>query len=43
MTYCLKCKKYTENVDLKVKGLLSSLRIKTPLSNIPLLGKILFF
>ena len=72
MTYCLKCKKDTENVGLKLlktkngramlssrcavrgskksrlikeqeaKGLLSSLGYKTPLSNIPLLGKILF-
>ena len=72
LTYCLKCKKDTENVNPKVlktkngktmpsskcvvcskkksrflkeqeaKGLLSSLGIKTPLSNIPLLGKILF-
>ena len=64
LTFCLKCKKNTENVDPKVlitkngktmlsskmcsieeqeaEGLLSSLGIKTPLSNIPLLGKILF-
>ena len=70
LTYCLKCKRNTENVGSKVlktkngrsmllskyvvcgskksrfikeqeaKGLLSSLGIKTPLSNIPLLGKI---
>ena len=65
---CLKCKKDTENVDLKetksdrpmlsskcavcgnkksrfmkeqAKGLLSILRIKTPLNKIPLLGDIL--
>ena len=72
LAYCLKCKKYTENVGSKglktknsrtillskcvvcgskksrfmkeqeAKGLLSSLCLKTPLSNIPLLGKILF-
>ena len=71
-TYCLKCKKNTENVNSKVlktkngrsmllrkcavcgskksrfikeqeaKGLSSSLRIKTPLNNIPVLGSILF-
>ena len=67
-TYCLKCKKDTENIDPKMvrtksnrlimqskcpacgieksrfvkeqeaKGLLSNLRIKTPLSKIPLLN-----
>ena len=29
-------------VEQEAKGLLSSLEIKTPLDNIPLLGKILF-
>ena len=72
LTFCLKCKKDTENIDSKMlktkyvrtillsrcvvccrkksrfmkeqeaKGLLSSLGLKTPLSNIPLLGNILF-
>ena len=72
MTYCLKCKKSTENVNLKAlktkngktmlsskcavcsikksrlmkeqeaKGILSSLGLKTPLSNIPLLGAFCF-
>ena len=72
LTFCLKCKKDTENVDSKMletkygrtmllsrcavcgrkksrfmkeqeaKGLLSSLGLKAPLSNIPLLGNILF-
>ena len=67
-TYCVKCKKDTENIDPKVvgtknnrldmqskcsvcgikkprfikekeaKGLLSNLRVKTPLSKIPLLN-----
>ena len=71
-SYCLKCRKYTKNVDPKVsgtsngkimilskyaicgskksrfienqevKGLLSKLGIKTPLSKIPILGDILF-
>ena len=71
LTYCLKCKKDTENVDSKMlkakngrnmllskrtvcgskksrfmkeqeaKRLLSSLGLKTALSNIPLLGNIL--
>ena len=71
-SYCLKCKKYTGNIDPKIssisdgktvilskcaicgskksrfikqqeaKGLLSKLGIKTPLSNIPILGDILF-
>ena len=71
-SYCLKCRKYTENIDPKVsgtsndkimilskcavcgskkyrfiknqegKGLLSKLRIKTPLSKISILGDILF-
>ena len=71
-SYCLKCKKYTENIDPQVsstsngkimilskcaicnskkskfinkqeaKGLLIKLRIKTPLSKIPILGDILF-
>ena len=72
LSYCLKCKNNTANVDPTVlntkngramlsskcatwggkksrfiyeqeeSGLLSSLGIKTPLSNIPLLGKLLF-
>ena len=72
LTYCLNCKKGTENVnskvlktkngrtmlpsicakcggkksrfikEQKVKGLLSSLGLKTPLNEIPLLGDILF-
>ena len=72
LTYCLKCKKNTENVDSKMlktkngrtmfssrcavcgnkksrflkeqeaEGLLRNLGLKTPLSNIPLLGDILF-
>ena len=71
-TYCLKCKKDTENIDPKisstsngkamilskcaicdskksrfiknqeVKGLLSNLDIRTPLSKVPILGAILF-
>ena len=71
-SYCLKCKKYTKNINPQVsstsngklmilskyaicgtkkskfikkqeaKGILSSLRIKTPLSKIPLLGDVLF-
>ena len=71
-SYCLKCRKYTENINPQVsstsngklmilskcaicngnkskfinkqeaKGLLSKLGIKTPLSEIPLLGDILF-
>ena len=71
-TYCLKCRKYTKNINpqvashsngkimilsrceicnsekskfinqQEVKGLLSKLGIKTPLSKIPLLGDILF-
>ena len=71
-SYCLKCKKYTKNVNPRVsstssakmvilskcavynnkkskfikkqdaKGLLSKLGIKTPLSNVPVLGDILF-
>ena len=71
-SYCLKCKKYTKNINPQVsspsndrtmilskcticgskkskfmkhqepKGLLSKLRIKTPLSKIPILGDILF-
>ena len=70
-SYCLKCRKYTENINpqvsstsndrtmilskyaicgskkskfikqQKVKGLLSKLGIKTPLSKIPVLGDIL--
>ena len=70
--YCLKCRKNTENINLKISGtsngktmilstcticgsekskfiekqeaneLLSSLGIKAPLSNIPLLGNVLF-
>ena len=65
LTYCLKCKRNTENVGSKVlkiqnfcavcsskksrfikeqevRGLLSSLGLKTQLSNIPLLDRILF-
>ena len=71
-SYCLKCRKDTENIDLEIsstsngramilskcvicgskksrfiknqeaKGLLSNLRIRTPLSKVPLLGGILF-
>ena len=71
-SYCLKCRKNTENINLKVlktsngrtmllsncamcnskksrfiknqevKGLLSNLGIKTPLSKVPILGDILF-
>ena len=71
-SYCLKCKKNTENIDPKIsstsngkamilskceicggkksrfirnqeaKGLLSKLGIKTPLSNVPILGDIFF-
>ena len=71
-SYCLKCRKYTKNVNLQVsstsngklmilskcaicgskksksikkqeaKGILISLGIKTPLSEIPLLGDVLF-
>ena len=71
-SYCLKCKKNTENIDPKVlspsngrvmilskcaicgsrksrfikhqevKGILSKLGIKTPLSELPILGDILF-
>ena len=71
-SYCLKCKKYTKNINPQVsstsngklmilskcaicgskkskfikkqeaKGILSSLGIKTPLGEIPLLGDVLF-
>ena len=71
-SYCLKCKKYTKNINSQLsstsngqtmilskcairgtkkskfineeeaKGLLSKLRIKTPLIKIPILGDILF-
>ena len=71
-TYCLKCRKDTENIDPKipstsngksmilskcaickskksrfikdqeVKGLLSNLGIRAPLSKVPILGDILF-
>ena len=70
-TYCLKCRKDTENIDPKIsstsngkailskcaicgskksrfmknqeaKGLLSNLRIKTPLNKVPILSDILF-
>ena len=68
-SYCLKCKKDTENINPRVsntsngktmllskcrsktsrfiknqevKGLLSNLGIRTPLSKVPLLGDILF-
>ena len=71
-SYCLKCRKDTENINPRVsntsngktmilskcaicgskksrfiknqeaKGLLSNLRIRTPLSKVPLLGGILF-
>ena len=71
-SYCLKCRKNTENIDLKVsassngrlmilskcaicgskksrffknqeaKRLLSNLGARTPLSNVPILGDILF-
>ena len=71
-SYCLKCRKNTENIDPKVsassngrvmilskcaicgskksrfiknqevKGLLSKLAIRTPLSKVPILGDILF-
>ena len=39
-SFCLKCKKNTENIDPKSK--LGKLGIKTPLSKIPILGDILF-
>ena len=72
LSYCLKCRKNTENINPKMSGttngktmilsncvicgsekskfikkqepneLLISLRIKAPLSNIPLLGNVLF-
>ena len=72
-SYCLKCRKNTENINLKVlktsngrtmllsncamcnskksrfiknqevKGLLSNLGIKTPLSKVPILADILFW
>ena len=72
LSYCLKCRKNTENINLKISGtsngktmilticticgsekskfiekqeaneLLSSLGIKASLSNIPLLGNVLF-
>ena len=61
-SYCLKCRKYTKNINPQVsstsngkmmilskfinkqeaKGLLSKLGIKTPLSNVPILGDVLF-
>ena len=49
-SYCLRCKKNTENIDPnisstsngKAKGLFSKLGIKTPLSKVPILGDILF-
>ena len=71
-SYCLKCKKETENINpgisktsngrtmvlskcaicgskksrfiknQEAKGLLSNLGVKTPLSKVPILGKILF-
>ena len=70
-SYCLKCRKNTENINPRVsktsngrtmvlskcaicdqkskciknqeaKGLLSSLGVRTPLSNVPILGDILF-
>ena len=71
-SYCLKCRKDTENINprvskisndrimvlskcaicgskksrfiknQKVKGLLSNLRIRTPLNKVPVLGDILF-
>ena len=46
-TYCLVCKKYTENNNPKIvrcikeqqaMGILSNLGIKTPLSKVPLLN-----
>ena len=73
ITYCVKCRKNTENLDSKIyktkngriimqskcvvceikksrlvkeqeaKGLLSNLKIKTPLNKIPLLGHTLFW
>ena len=73
ITYCVKCRKNTENLDSKIyktkngriimqskcvvceikkprfvkeqkaKGLLSNLKIKTPLNKIPLLGDTLFW
>ena len=72
-SYCLKCRKYTKNINPQVsstsngkmmilskcaicnskkskfinkqeaKGLLSKLGIKTPLSNVPILGDVLFW
>ena len=60
-SYCLKCKKDTENInprvsntshgktvllsnikDQEAKGLLSNLGLRTPLSQVPILGDILF-
>ena len=73
ITYCVKCRKNTENLDSKIyktkngriimqskcvvceikkswfvkeqeaKGLLSNLKIKTPLNKVPLLGDTLFW
>ena len=40
--YCCRSKKSRFMKEQEAKGLLSSLGIKTPLSNIPLLGNILF-
>ena len=41
-SYCVKCRKDTENIDPKIEqkiiGLLSNLGIKTPWSKIPLLN-----
>ena len=37
-SYCLKCRKNTENLNLRT----SKLGLKTPLNKIPLLGNILF-
>ena len=46
LLYCLKCKKNTESKNPKVartkNGLLSSLRIETPLSKTPLVDPLLF-
>ena len=57
-SYCLKCRKDTENINPRVsntsnaqlrsfknqdaKGLLNNLGVRTPLSEVPILGDILF-
>ena len=57
-SYCLKCRKDTENINPRAsntsnaqlrsfknqdaKGLLNNLGVRTPLSEVPILGDILF-